>query len=53
MNQAQEQQALKEIYAQVPEVSPSDIELLDMFEKFLANQKQEEEIPTLPRGFGQ
>ena len=51
MTQAQEQQALKEIYAEVPEVSPTDIELINMFESFMKNK--EEEIPTLPRGFGQ
>lgn len=51
MTQAQEQQALKEIYAEVPVITPSDIELMDMFESFMKDK--EEEIPTLPRGFGQ
>jgi hypothetical protein len=50
MTQAQEQQALKEIYSEVPEISLTEIELLDMFEQFMAKK---ENIPTLPRGFGQ
>lgn len=51
MTQAQEQQALKEVYAEVPDISPTDIELMDMFESFMKDK--EEEVPTLPRGFGQ
>jgi hypothetical protein len=51
MTQAQEQQAMQEIYSQIPQISPTEMELMDMFEQFMANK--EEEIPTLPRGFGQ
>lgn len=51
MTAAQEQQALNEIYSEVPQISPTDIELMNMFESFMA--KREEEVPTLPRGFGQ
>lgn len=51
MTAQQEQQAMNEIYSQVPVVTPTEMELMDMFEQFMANK--EEEIPTLPRGFGQ
>lgn len=53
MTAQQEQQAMKEVYENVPTVTPSEMELFDMFEKFLANQKEQEDVPNLPRGFGQ
>jgi len=55
MTSIQEQQALNDIYASVPTHQPSELELLQMFEAFLKTQYKEqgEEIPNLPRGFGQ
>ena len=43
-----EEQVLSEIYAEIPVIQPSDLELSEMFEYFLS-----EEIPNLPRGYGQ
>lgn len=42
------EQVLSEIYAEIPFLQPTDLELSEMFEYFLS-----EEIPNLPRGFGQ
>lgn len=51
MTQEQQNLAMAEIMESEPVIQPSDIELIEMFEAFI--QGQEEEIPTLPRGFGQ
>lgn len=56
MSKQAEEQALNEIYSEIPVIQPSDLELFDMFETFLSRQtasEQGEEIPNLPRGFGQ
>lgn len=52
MTQEQENQAMAEIMESQPMVQPTDAELLNMFETFI-KEKGEEEIPNLPRGFGQ
>lgn len=53
MTQQAQDQALSEIFANESVVQPSDAELMDMFETFIKTQPQGEEIPNLPRGFGQ
>ena len=52
MSNQSEQQALAEIYADVPVTQPTDLELMEMFEDFIKTQPKEE-IPNLPRGFDQ
>lgn len=56
MTRQAEQQAMNEIFQDVPVIRPSDLELFEMFETFLKTQDPEkgtEEIPNLPRGYGQ
>jgi hypothetical protein len=50
MDSRAEQQAFDEIYQDIPLLSPSDIELSEMFESILSGA---EEIPNLPHGYGQ
>lgn len=53
MTQQAEQQALSEIYSEIPVTQPTDLELSDMCEQFSKEQPQGEDVPNLPRGFGQ
>lgn len=53
MTQQEQNQAFNEIFANELVIQPSDLELMDMFETFLKTQSENEEIPNLPRGFGQ
>lgn len=60
MTQAEQQQALNEVYAEVPDVQPSDAELSEMFDSMVSLssvidkiQNPNDSIPNLPRGFGQ
>lgn len=54
MTREQENQAMAEIMESQPHIQTTDAELLDMFENFIKHtEEEEEEIPTLPRGFGQ
>lgn len=52
----EQQKHMNEVMQEIPNLQPSDIELMEMFEHFIKNQPKvegEEEIPNLPRGFGQ
>ena len=51
MTKQEEQQALGEIYSEIPTIQPTDLELMEMFEDFM--KVQPETVPNLPRGFGQ
>ena len=53
MTYQQEQQAIGEIYETIPQISPTDKEVFEMFEAFLKDQEKKEGIIDLPRGFGQ
>ena len=51
----EQQNQMHEMMQDIPNLQPSDIELMEMFEYFMSNKSKEdsEEIPNLPRGFGQ
>ena len=50
MNAQRDQQALSEIYGDIPVLRPSDIELSIMFSELFP---ESEDIPNLPHGYGQ
>lgn len=54
MTYEQEQQALSEVMESQTIATPDEMQVFEMFESFLRSQpEQTEEIPNLPRGFGQ
>lgn len=54
MTKHEESVAMTELYQYIPYLSPSDLELMEMFEFFLNKEEStEEEVVSLPRGFGQ
>jgi len=68
MTNKQQEQALSEVFAVNPEIQPTDIELMEMFEHFINRQEEQSKEVTqnvlwilgnesddvsLPHGFGQ